>query len=39
VNITLTDTKRVLIEEDTISQAKGAAFFRHRAGSIGASTS
>lgn len=39
VKLNLTPEQFKLIEEDTRSQAKGAAFFRHRAGRIGASIS
>lgn len=39
IDITLNDADRSLIELDTRSQANGTAFFRHRAGRIGASQS
>ena len=37
VDLELTDEQINTIERDTIDQAKGGAFFRHRAGRIGAS--
>ena len=37
IDITLSDTERDLIEKDYRTQAKGTAFFKHRAGCIGAS--
>ena len=39
VNISVTDKEIDIIEKDTINQAKGSGFFRHRAGRIGASIS
>ena len=39
IDITLSDADLKLIEKDTRTQAKGIAFFRHRAGRIGASSS
>ena len=35
VNISVTDQEIDIIEKDTINQAKGSGFFRHRAGRIG----
>lgn len=37
VDVKLSDEQIKSIERDTIDQAKGSAFFRHRAGRIGAS--
>lgn len=37
--ITLSDADLELIEKDTRTQARGTAFFRHRAGRIGALSS
>ena len=37
--MTISDADRSLIEMDTRDQANGTAFFRHRAGRIGASQS
>jgi len=39
IKIELSDGEMKSIEKDTIKQAKGAGFFRHRAGRIGASVS
>ena len=39
VEVSMTDEDIKIIENDTITQAKGAGFFRHRAGCIGASIS
>ena len=39
VKLTLSDDQRSQIEKDTRDQANGGAFFRHRAGRIGASMS
>ena len=39
VDMVLSDEDIELIERDTIDQAKGGAFFLHRAGRIGASRS
>lgn len=39
VDITLSDADLELIEKDTRTQARGTAFFRHRAGHIGALSS
>ena len=37
VNVELTDKDIEVIEKETVNQAKGGAFFLHRAGRIGAS--
>ena len=39
IDVSLSDDEITLIEEDTRDQAKGAAFFKHRAGRVGASMS
>jgi hypothetical protein len=39
IKIELSDEEKKSIEKDTIEHAKGANFFRHRAGRIGASVS
>ena len=39
IDITLSDAELELIEKDTRTQARGTAFFRHRAGHIGALSS
>ena len=39
IYLTLSDAELKLIEKDTRTQARGTAFFRHRAGRIGASSS
>ena len=39
VSISLTDRDIKIIEQDTVTQAKGSGFFQHRAGRIGASVS
>ena len=39
IDLTISESQVELIEQDTREQAKGNAFFRHRAGHIGASLS
>ena len=39
VNLDISDKQIKQVEKDTMSQAKGSGFFRHRAGRIGASVS
>lgn len=39
VNLTISDEQITLVEKTTRTQSKGSGFFRHRAGSIGASVS